>query len=310
MPTVGTAAGRETTAHRDRAPETGSFYRLTPWLVRALWAVLPFTVGPVLAAALDGASGPVRLAASAGLWAGWAAGMVAAAVPHPIALTGLRVLAPAAVAVVGLAAAGGHRSALAAGWAVVTLAWAFSPAVGAHCVNGPAYPNERRYLLRVPGPLLLGPLALAWALAVVGACSGPLLLAARQWAGGVAALIVGLPLSLVLVRSIHNLSRRWAVLVPAGIVIHDPLTLVDPVLFAQRKVVALQPAVVRGGGLDLTQGAPGLALELVLSEPASLTLMKPGRRQGRTESTTRLVFTPTRPGAVLDHARARRIGGG
>lgn len=290
-----------------RGAEPGPAYRLVPWLLRGLWATLPFTAGPALGAALHGASGPMRLVASSGLWVGWAAGMLAAAVPHPLALTALRVLAPAAVAAVVGAALGGHPSPPAAGWAVVALAWAFSPAVGARWVNGAAYPNERRYLLRVPGPLLFGPLALAWALAVVGVSAGPLLLAARQWVAGLAALAVGVPIAVVLVRSIHNLSRRWAVFVPAGMVLHDPLTLLDPVLFRRPTVAALRPASVGGEGLDLTQGAPGLALELLLTEPVELTLVKPGRRLGRPETTTRLVFTPTRPGAVVEEARTRRM---
>jgi len=277
-----------------------------PWLVGALWAALPFTAGPALAHALDGTSDPVRLVASAGLWAGWAVGMVAAALPHPVALTALRMLAPAGVAVALAAAIGGDGSPLAVGWTVVVLAWAFSPAVGARCVNGPAYPNERRYLLRIPGPLLFGPLVLAWALAIVGVSAGPLLLAARQWVLGGVCGALGLPVAIVLVRSIHNLSRRWAVFVPAGFVLHDPLALLDPVLFTRRTVTSLRPATV-GEGLDLTQGAPGLALELVLAEPVPLTLMKAGRRTGEPVSGARVVFTPTRPGAVIAEARTRRI---
>ncbi len=302
------AVGRKSgaAAPDGRAPGTSPAYRLVPWLVGALWAALPFTAGPALGHALDGTSEPLRLVASAGLWVGWAVGMVAAAVPHPVALTALRVLAPAGVAVAIAAAVRGDGSPLAVGWTVVVLAWAFSPAVGARCVNGPAYPNERRYLLRIPGPLLFGPLVLAWALAVVGVSSGPLLLAARQWVLGAVCVALGLPVAIVLIRSIHNLSRRWAVFVPAGFVLHDPLALLDPVLFTRRTVTSLRPATV-GEGLDLTQGAPGLALELVLAEPAPLTLMKAGRRTGKPQSAARVVFTPTRPGAVIDEARTRRI---
>jgi len=277
-----------------------------PWLVGALWAALPFTAGPALAHALDGTSAPVRFVASAGLWVGWAIAMVAAAVPHPVALTALRVLAPAGVAVALAAALGGEASPLAVGWTVVVVAWVFSPAVGARDVNGPAYPNERRYLLRIPGPLLFGPLALAWAVAVTGVCAGPLLLAAGQWVLGAVCVAIGVPVAIVLIRSIHNLSRRWAVFVPAGLVLHDPLALLDPVLFTRRTVTSLRPATL-GEGLDLTQGSPGLALELVLAEPVSLTLMKAGRRSGTPESAARIVFTPTRPGAVIEEARARRI---
>ena len=125
---------------------------LLPWLLRGLWVALPFTVGPALAAALDGAGEPVRTVASLGLWAGWALGVAAVVVPHPIGLTALRLLAPAAVAAALAAAVDGEPSGLAVGWALVAAAWAFTPAVGAAWVNGSSYPNERRYLLRVPAP--------------------------------------------------------------------------------------------------------------------------------------------------------------
>ena len=296
------------TSPRGRGPEPGPVYRLVPWLVRALWAALPFTVGPTLADALAGASVPVRTLASAGLWLGWSAGMVAAAVAHPVALTVVRVLAPAVAVAAAAAALGGHASALAVGWAAVVLAWVFAPALGAHCVNGPAYPNERRFLLRPPGPLLAGPLALAWALAVAGVAAGPLLLAAHQWVGGTVALVVGLPVGIVLARSFHNLSRRWAVFVPAGLVLHDPLTLLDPVLFRRQVIARLQPAPRdRADALDLTQAAPGLALEMLLTDAVPVRVLQPGRREARLESPPRLCFTPTRPGAVLEEARARRI---
>lgn len=282
--------------------------RLLPWLVRALWAALPFTVGPALAAALDGASGPVRLLASAGLWLGWAVGMVASFVPHPISLTALRVMAPAVVVAAVAAAVADHPSALAIAWATVTCAWSFAPAVGAVCVNGPAYPNERRFLLRPPGPLLKGPLPLLWAVAVAGVGAGPLLLAARRWGLGGVGLAVGWPVAALLVKSMHNLSRRWAVFVPAGVVLHDPMVLFDPVLFRRQDVTALRPGRGRDPAyLDVSQAAPGLGLEMDLDPPTTVTLLRPGRREGDPVDTARLHFTPTRPGAVLEEAHRRRI---
>ncbi len=130
--------------------------------MRVVWAGLPFAAGPVLADALEGLSVPVRTAASAGLWVGWSLGMVASVVALPVSLTALRVLAPAGLAAVAVAAANGHGSPLAATWTALALVWVLSPPFGAWCVNGPAYPNERRYLLRAPGALLAGPLLLAW----------------------------------------------------------------------------------------------------------------------------------------------------
>ncbi len=278
-----------------------------PWLLRGLWVALPFTVGPALADALDSAGDPVRTVASLGLWVGWAVGVAATLVAHPVTLTGLRVLAPAVVVASLAAAADGVSSALAVVWALVTAAWAFTPAIGEAWVNGPAYPNERRYPLRAPGAMLAGPLVLAWALLMASVASGPLLLAARQWVAGALALAAGAPLAWLLTKSLHNLSRRWAVFVPVGMVLHDPITLLDPVLFQRPTVARVGPAAAGTEALDLSQRAPGLTLEMALKEEVTFTLLVPLKRDGRSATTTKFLFTPTRPGAVLDEARRRRL---
>lgn len=234
--------------------------------------------------------------------------MIASFAPHPIALTTLRVVAPAAVVAAAVAAAAEQPSALAVAWAAVACAWAFAPAVGDACVNGPAYPNERRFLLRPPGALLLGPLPTFWVLSVAGIAAGPLLLAARQWILGGLALLLGWPLAALLLKSLHNLSRRWAVFVPAGVVLHDPLVLFDPVLFPRRSVTSLRPATAADAGLyDLSQRALGLGIAMDLDEPTTITLLKPGRREGVAIHASGIRFTPTRPGAALAEASRRRI---
>ena len=271
--------------------------RLVSWVVRLAWIALPFTVGPPLADALDAASRPVQLVASSGLWAGWAVGVVAVLVPHPLSLTALRIVAPASVVAVVAAAAADHASPLALGWATVTAAWAFAPSFGLACVNGPAYPNERRFLLRVPGALLVGPLALAWALTVAGLAAGPLLLAARQWVAGAIAFVVGVPVAVVLVRSMHALSRRWAVFVPAGLVLHDPLTLADPVLFPRQTVEVLRPAP---GGQRLARPHPTGARAGARAPAAGQ-----GRAHPRTTGCARRRAGPHHPPAVHAHAAGR-----
>lgn len=281
-----------------------------PWLVRATWLVLPFSVGPVLADALDGRSAPVRDTASVGLWALWGAVLVATLVPRDLGLTALRVAAPAvlpgAVAAVLQADAGTAPSAVAVSSAVVVAAVAYLPEVGWLFVNGSAYGDERRHLLRAPGALLVGPLPLAWAALVAGALTGPLLLAARQWAAGAAVTLVGVLVVGVVGRALHSLTQRWAVLVPAGLVLKDHLSVVDPVLFRRTEVEVLRPAPADTDALDLTSGAPGLALELRLLDEVALLRVVPGQaaEPGRT---ARLLFTPTRPGAVLADARACRL---
>jgi hypothetical protein len=276
---------------------------LLPWLVRAVWLALPFTAGAALAGALDDRSAAVGLVAAVLLWTGWAAGVLAVLLPRPAGLTALRVLAPAATA-----AALWSGSAAGAVVPAVATALVLAPETGAWLVNGAAYGYERRFPLRAPGPLLLGPIVLAWALVVAGVVAGPLLLATRQWVAGTVALVVGLPLALALLRSLHALSGRWAVLVPAGLVLKDHLALRDPVLFRRQDVELLRGAPAESDGADLTVRAPGLALEVSLREAYDVVLAQPGRRSpGQPGKLRRFLFTPTRPGALLADAGGRRI---
>lgn len=281
--------------------------RLLPWAVRAAWAVLPFTVGASLAVALDPRSPAVRTTASVGLWAAWAVVLVATLVPHPAGLTALRVSAPAAGVAALLAAFAGEATAWSIGAAVVVIGLAFLPETALHFVNGPAYPNERRYPLRPPGPVLVVGLLPAWVAAVGLVPAGVLLLAAERTAVGAAIVVVGVPATVVLLRALHGLSRRWVVFVPAGLVLHDALALADPVLFPKKVVDELRLAPAGTDSLDLTQGAFGLALELVLREKVPMVRTVPGSRGGEPGASARLLFSPTRPGAVLREAAARRL---
>ncbi|MDP9452231.1 MAG: hypothetical protein M3P97_02310 [Actinomycetota bacterium] len=282
-----------------------------PWLVRAAWLVLPFAAGPAFAAALDPRSAAVRTTASAGLWLAWALGLVAVLVPHPLSLTVVRVLAPAALAGVGLAglAEGADGPSLvvalaaAAGVAALTLL----PETGTWLVNGGAYGNERRHLLRPPRALFAGPIPLAWAVLVGAVAGGPLLLAAQGWAAGLLALAAGAPAALVAARALHSLTQRWAVLVPAGLVLKDHLAVADPVLLRRVDIEVLRPAPRGSDALDLSAGASGLALEARLREAVPLVRVVLGRRPDEPGRSAALRFTPTRPGAVLAEARARRI---
>jgi hypothetical protein len=192
-------------------------------------------------------------------------------------------------------------------WSVVVTFLAFLPATSVHWINGPAYPNERRFPLAPPGALLLGPIELAWAAIVSLPPVAVLLLAARQWVAGGAIGVVGAAAVVFLGRALNGLSRRWVVFVPAGLVLHDPMSLVDPVLFRRQVVEQLRPAPAGTDALDLTQNAMGLALELVLTEKVPLVRITPTQRRGEAGASARLVFTPSRPGAVLAEANARRL---
>lgn len=286
--------------------------RAGAWPVRIAWLLLPLVCGPALGDALADASRPVQLVASLGLWAGWAGTLLATFVPSTVSLTVLRITAPAAVVASAAATVVGDVSgadvvALAASLAVALVA--LSAPVASVFVDGSSYGDERRMPLRVPGPLLLGPVQVVWCVAIAGVVAGPLLLAARQWVAGALALAVGLPVAWLAVRSLHTLARRWLVFVPAGVVLHDPLAVVDSVLVRRTDLRSFGPAPADTDALDLTGGALGLALELRLSKAVPLTVTgRPGRRGStRSVTTDALLFTPARPGAVLDEARRRRL---
>jgi hypothetical protein len=284
--------------------------RWYPWLLRVAWALLVVIAGPPLASALSDWSVPVRSTASVLLWAGWVVVLGALLVPHPLSLTVARVLSPGAVVVAVWAAidGGGSLSSwLAAAYTVLPVAAVFLPETGVLFVNGSAYPNERRFPLRVPGSLLLGPVEVAWVLLVGLPVGAVLLLADGQWVVGALVAVAGAAVVVVLGRALHGLSRRWVVFVPAGLVLHDAMSLADPVLFPKAKISSIAVAAADTSALDLTQRSPGLAVELSLSEPAPLVLAGGGPRRavGATVDASAVLFTPSRPGGVVDEARQR-----
>jgi hypothetical protein len=268
-------------------------------------------LGPSLGDALGDHSLAVARTGSGLAWATWAAVLVAVVLPTTVSLTALRIATPAAAGVANWAATASDPSvsdAVAVAGAAVALVAAFSPLTGDVFIAGSGYGHERRFALRVPPALLLGPVPLAGIGAVAAPIAGPLLLAARQWVAGAVVLVIGVPVAVVAVRALHGLARRWAVLVPAGLVLHDPHGLVEAVLLPRALIRRLGPAEADAGAerRDLTRGALGLALEVELVEPLTIT---PRRPDGivQVEPVARLAFTPTRPGALLAEAGARRI---
>lgn len=285
-----------------------------PWAVRVVWFVLPLLAGPALADALDGASSPVQRTAGALLWAGWTATLAAALVPRASSLTALRLAGPAAAAAVVAAAVHGPTGgddAVALAAAVLVLAAVWSGTTADAFVDGSSYGDERRFALRSPPSLLVGAAPAAWLLAVAAPAVGALLLAARAWVPGGLLLLLGAGGVRLGVPAIHKLARRWLVLVPAGLVVHDHVALPDPILLRRATLRAVRPAVPADAGdpgtLDATLGAPGLVLALELVEPTELPVAEGAgpRRTVATRTAERVLVVPARPGAFLRAAAAR-----
>lgn len=253
------------------------------WCARAVWVLLPLTGGAALADATGDWSGPTAGTATVIAWTAWAVGLLALVAPRPWGLTGLRVLAPAlAVGVVLAAGSASGIGRLALPHGLVAVGFALSAPVAAAAANALAYGDEVRYPLRVPAPLLVLPVPLA-AVATSGAViAGPMLLAAGRTFAGLLALAVGVPLAVALVRSLHTLSRRWFVLVPAGITFVDPMTLGEPTLVRHADIAGVKQVAAGpppGPALDLRLGTPwsGIAVGFATPQPFA-------RRRGRRSS--------------------------
>jgi hypothetical protein len=281
-----------------------------------LWVTGPVTAGPAVGRLLEGRADSPALAVEAGAWLVWFVGLVAVLVPSPRSLTVYRTLAPAALgmAVVTMIVDGWNDMTVGAlGWAAVTSSVALMPTVGDLMVNGSAYGSERRMTLRPPAVALLGPIQVAWLVVFASLMGLGWAVAAQQPIAAVAVVVIGGAASWAAIRILHQLSQRWIVFVPAGFVLKDPMLLIDAVLCRRNKVESLGPALSSDGvkideaegQIDLSGAARGLALEVRLKEPTPLSV-RLGREAAHREA-SRLVFTPSLPGAMLREARIRGI---
>ena len=277
------------------------------WALRAVWLVQPVTLGPALADGFHDLDGHTFLSVSA--WVLWGLGLLATLVPRPVTLTAIRIGGPAAAALSVWTATTVDDAALVAvalGGAFVLGVLSHWPAVADTYVDGASYGDEKRFLLRAPGPVVLALGPLAWALTVAGVVVGPLLLASGDSAVGSAACVAGLPIAAASARALHHLHRRWIVLVPAGFVLHDHLALADPTLLPRDALTSVGPASADTDAHDLTQAARGMALEVRCREPHDL---RPASRDGSAEVvvTEAILCAPARPDAVLAEAKRRRL---
>ncbi len=264
-------------------------------------------VAPAASAALDGRSVAVQLVASIGLWGAWAVGLVSVLVPSTASLTALRLVAPLGVVAAGMAAlAGGGAAAsiVAVAGSLLVLAYLFTGEVGETLVQGSAYGDERRFPLRPPVAVIASA-ALLWLLTAAPLVAGPLLLAASQWVGGVLLSLAGAGLARITVPRLHRLSQRFVVLVPAGFVIHDPVFLAGTAMFRRTELARLGLAPAGSTATDLSAGATGSALEVVLQEPATVTVAPPLRKEGPNVRASAFLVVPSRPGRLLAAAAER-----
>ena len=284
------------------------------WLLRAAWITLPLTAAPALIAGVRNWSTAEQVVAAALCWIAYGVGLVAVLAPRPAGLTILRVLAPALLVAVIVAVGSGQPSTLAAvgglAGTVVAAVLAADSDFAIASANAVAYGDEQRYPLRVPPALFVGPLPAVRALVVAGVIVGPLLMAGTDYLAGAIAVVVGLPLAVLAGRALHRLSRRWLVLVPAGVVVVDRMSLVENTLFPREHIQLLRAFPgdeSPGTALDLRMGATLGSLLATFDEPAELVLAARPGTDARTVNAPAIVIAVARRADMLAGAARRRV---
>lgn len=283
------------------------------WGARAAWLVVAVLGGQALGGALEERSRAVQLAGTIGSWAGWTIGAGALAVAGLVPLTLARAIIPGSLVVAAAALFGGAEPGEAIALVVpasVATALVGSAEFGRVYIQSSAYGDERRFGLRPP----IGYLAAAgasWLATATAVVVAPLAWAAQGWIVAVitsAAAVAGLVLLPV---RWHQLSRRWLVLVPAGVVVHDPVVLNDTLMMPFRTVAAIElgePGLATRRAADLTGPTPGLAVEITLNTlTTAVFAATPRNPTGTAIHLSALLVSPTRPGAVIKAARQRGV---
>ena len=306
---TGASTPAERTSDADETGKVAVMPTQAVWAFRVLWFLLPLTVGRAASDAISSADHAVPQVMTIGLWVLWATTMVASMIPTAITLTMVRVVATATLPLALWASFDTNWSAIAIlglAHAVLVGITAMNQLLGDRFADGTSYGDERRMLLRPPAAIGYVLVPLVWSLVVAGVAAGPLLLANRSWIVGGIALVVGALAVVFGGRALHQLTQRWIVFVPTGMVLHDLTVLTEPVLFRRTAIERLGAAIDGTPARDLSNKASGLLLECELTDPAPL-----GLREGAANATLtdvrRFLFSPTRPGELLDEAERRNI---
>ena len=106
----------------------------------------------------------------------------------------------------------------------------------------------------------------------------------------------------------HKMSRRWLVLVPAGLVVHDPVVLADTLMVPTGQILGLGLARSDTEAADLTGPASGYAMQVDTSATVSTVFaFTPKEPNGRAIHMTGFLIAPSRPGEALRCASDRGL---
>lgn len=291
----------------DSAP---AIERVLPWLLRVVWIGVLLAGGQALDDALADATDVTTGIVQWGVFAIWVAGALAMAVPAVATLTATRVIVPLVTPVAVACALGGADLAdvlpLAAVGLLATVV-ALTGELGRLFVQASAYGDEDRHVLRPPAAYL-AIAVLAWVLWSVALTLTGAAVSQERWIVAAIAGLVTIGGAVLGAPRWHRLSRRWLVLVPVGMVVHDQLVLAETLMLRRQEIGAVGLAPAGTDAADLTGPATGHAIEVRTTESVTaLRAATPAAPRGTAVHLTGFIISPTRPGRVLAAAARRRL---
>ena len=271
------------------------------WPVRVLWLVAALLPNN-LTDTMSSHSQVLRTTMSVELWLLWALVALATWLHHPISLTTARCIVPVVVAhlLVGVPASSfGVANVIGAACALVALVLIYTSDYGSIHVQAGAYGDERRYLLRVPAPIVM-PLILGWGVMMAVVCITPLMLASERYVLGGVGVVLSFGLLWQLPVRLHRLSRRWLVKVPAGWVVHDDVVLSENLLIKTHDVVSMSLALEGSEAIDLTGMTRGVPIEVQLREMTDVRLTPLAAKLLKTVDALHVKAFLVAPSRILD----------
>lgn len=244
------------------------------WVARVAWvalALIPSGIAPTLAS--HGRSSQVVF--TLGAWALWGLGTLAIFWLSPYSLSTLRMVAPlAAAGLVGFVFASlSTFNEVAFGdvaWplvgvavAVLALVCIFLPTFGSLHVQASAYGDEKRLLLRVPAAQV-APIVVSYVVMVAFPVATLFAVGGEVWWLAALCLVPSVFLFRVVVKSLHRFSRRWLVVVPAGVVVHDELLLAETFMVRTSSVTRVELSATSGEALNLSGDVAGVRRQMML----------------------------------------------
>ena len=256
-------------------PTKPSLAHISLWVPRCAWVLLALAPN-ALGASLQSHARTTELVFTGAAWALWSVVTGALFWLSPLSLTAIRMVVPAVF--IGVLVTIFTDPEIGRVWpligfllvTVVCIA-VFLPLFGALHVQASAYGNERRLPLRVPRTQIL-PIVLAW-LVIAGSLCGALFAgAAHIWWLLIATSAIFATAVKLLTPQLHRFSRRWLVVVPAGVVVHDQLLLAETFMVRTSSVVNVVLSASSKDTLNLTGSTRGDFLLVYLRDAENIAL--------------------------------------